>query len=156
MGVQLIFTSTRICTGLVYTAQTTVHFTCVYHCEEKVWLQFHTICCKFLLSPFVIERLQRHPGKSGGHVFWCLQSVTECFQSVTDYLQPVTELGTPKNMAAALPGMTLQPLYSLPTGVQNLSTWSKRYVEVDAFVEKWLFVGSGGEKTRPCDFGYKK
>ena len=26
-GVQLIFTSTRICTGLVYTAQTTVHFT---------------------------------------------------------------------------------------------------------------------------------
>ena len=54
-GVQLIFTSTRICTGLVYTAQTTVHFTCVYHCEEKVWLQFHTICCKFLLSPFVIR-----------------------------------------------------------------------------------------------------
>ena len=38
-------------------------------------------------------------------------SVTECFQSVTDYLQPVTELGTPKNMAVALPGMTLQPLY---------------------------------------------
>ena len=35
----------------------------------------------------------------------------ECFQSVTDYLQPVTELGTPKNMAVALPGMTLQPLY---------------------------------------------
>ena len=58
----------------------------------------------------VIERLQCHPGKSGGHVFWCLQSVTECFQSVTDYLQPVTELGTPKNMATALPGMTLQPL----------------------------------------------
>ena len=58
-----------------------------------------------------IERLQCHPGKSGGHVFWCLQSVTECFQSVTDYLQPVTELETPKNMAAALPGMTLQPLY---------------------------------------------
>ena len=59
-----------------------------------------------------IERLQCHPGKSGGHVFWCLQSVTECFQSVTDYLQPVTELGTPKNMATALPGiaLVLQPL----------------------------------------------
>ena len=39
-------------------------------------------------------------------------SVTECFQSVTDYLQPITELGTPKNMAVALPGMTLQPLYN--------------------------------------------
>ena len=38
-----------------YTAQTTVHFTCVYHREEKVWLQFHTICCKFLLSPFVMR-----------------------------------------------------------------------------------------------------
>ena len=34
------------------------------------------------------------------------------FPSVTDYLQSVTELGTPKNMAVALPGMTLQPLYS--------------------------------------------
>ena len=43
--------------------------------------------------------------------FGVSSSVTECFQSVTDYLQPVTELGTPKNMAAALPGMTLQPLY---------------------------------------------
>ena len=41
--------------------------------------------------------------------FGVSSSVTECFQSVTDYLQPVTELGTPKNMAAALPGMTLQP-----------------------------------------------
>ena len=39
-------------------------------------------------------------------------SVTEYFQSVTDYLQPVTELGSPKNMATALPGMTLQPLYN--------------------------------------------
>ena len=37
-------------------------------------------------------------------------SVTACLQSVT---QPVTELGTPKNMAANLPGMTLQPLYSM-------------------------------------------
>ena len=60
-----------------------------------------------------IERLQCHPGKSGGHVFGVSSSVTECFQSVTDYLQPITELGTPKNMAAALPGMTLQPLYNL-------------------------------------------
>ena len=25
-----------------------------YHREEKVWLQFHTICCKYLLSPFVL------------------------------------------------------------------------------------------------------
>ena len=41
--------------------------------------------------------------------FGVFRSVTECFQSVTDYLQPVTELGTPKNMAVALPGMTLQP-----------------------------------------------
>ena len=45
--------------------------------------------------------------------FGVSSSVTECFQSVTDYLQPVTELGTPKNMAVALPGMTLQPLYIL-------------------------------------------
>ena len=45
--------------------------------------------------------------------FGVSSSVTECFQSVTDYLQPVTELGTPKNMAVALPGMTLQPLYTL-------------------------------------------
>ena len=43
----------------------------------------------------------------------------------------------------------------LPLGVQNLSTWSKKYVEVGAFVEKWPLVESGGEKTRPCDFGYK-
>ena len=43
--------------------------------------------------------------------FGVSSSVTECFQSVTDYLQPVTELETPKNIAAALPGMTLQPLY---------------------------------------------
>ena len=42
--------------------------------------------------------------------FGVSRSVTECFQSVTDYLQPVTELGTPKNMAVALPGMTLQPV----------------------------------------------
>ena len=40
--------------------------------------------------------------------FGVSSSVTECLQSVTDYLQPVTELGTPKNMAAAVPGMTLQ------------------------------------------------
>ena len=46
--------------------------------------------------------------------FGVSRSVTECFQSVTDYLQPVTELGTPKNMAVALPGMTLQPLYFEP------------------------------------------
>ena len=35
-------------------AQTTVYFTRVYHREKKVWLQFHTICCKYLLSPFVV------------------------------------------------------------------------------------------------------
>ena len=39
---------------IVTTAQTTVYFTRVYHREEKVWLQFHTICCKYLLSPFVL------------------------------------------------------------------------------------------------------
>ena len=51
--------------------------------------------------------------------FGVSSSVTECFQSVTDYLQPVTELGTPKNMAVALPGMTLY--YS----VRNYSShWS--------------------------------
>ena len=47
--------------------------------------------------------------------FGVSRSVIECFQSVTDYLQPVTELGTPKNMAVALPGMTLQPLYKMKT-----------------------------------------
>ena len=46
-----------------------------------------------------IERLQCHPGKSGGHVFWCLQFCYRMFPA-TDYLQPVTELGTPKTMAA--------------------------------------------------------
>ena len=45
--------------------------------------------------------------------FGVSRSVTECFQSVTDYLEPVTELGTTKNMAVALPGMTLQPLCHL-------------------------------------------
>ena len=43
----------------------------------------------------------------------------------------------------------------LPTGEQNLSTGSKKYVEVHAFVQKWPLVGSCGEKTRPCDFGYQ-
>ena len=47
--------------------------------------------------------------------FGVSSSVTECLQSVTEYLQPVTELGTPKNMAAAVPGMTLQPLYNART-----------------------------------------
>ena len=51
------------------------------------------------------------PGRAAAMFFGVSRSVTECFQSVTDYLQPVTELGTPKNMAVALPGMTLQPLY---------------------------------------------
>ena len=45
--------------------------------------------------------------------FGVSRSVTECFQSVMDCLQPVTERGTPKNMAADLPGMTLQPLYCM-------------------------------------------
>ena len=65
--------------------------------EEKVWLQFHTICCKYHLSPFC---------------------------------------------------SVLRP------GEQNLSAWSKKYVEVDGFVKKWPLVGSSGEKTRPCDIGY--
>ena len=39
--------------------------------------------------------------------------------------------------------------------MQNLSTCSKKYIEVNAFVEKWPLVGSSGEKTRPCDFGYE-
>ena len=79
-----------------------------------LWVELHDkFVSKGIDTAIRIERLQCHPGKSGGHVFWCLQSVTECFQSVTDYLQPVTELGTPKNMAAALPGMALQPLYMI-------------------------------------------
>ena len=55
------------------------------------------------------------PGRAAAMFFGVSSSVTECFQSVTDYLQPVTELGTPKNMAVALPGMTLQPLYTPQT-----------------------------------------
>ena len=51
--------------------------------------------------------------------FGVSRSVTECFQSVTDYLKPVTELGTPKNMAVALPGMTLQPLYTITCYSRN-------------------------------------
>ena len=39
----------------------------------------------------------------------------------------------------------------LPLGEQYLSAWSKKYVEVDGFVKKWPLVGSGGEKTSPCD-----
>ena len=35
----------------------------------------------------------------------------------------------------------------LPTGEQNLSTWSKKYVEDNAFVKKWPLVGSSGEKN---------
>ena len=50
------------------------------------------------------------PGRLVAMYFGAPSSVTECFQSVRDYLQPVTELGTPKNMATNLPGMTLQPL----------------------------------------------
>ena len=54
---------------IVTTAQTTVYFTRVYHREEKVWLQFHTICCKYLLSPFVlcfhfVSRICLHGRKS--------------------------------------------------------------------------------------------
>ena len=48
-------------------------------------------------------RLQCHPGKSGGHVFLRLPVL---LHNVSN-LQPVTELGTPKNMAAALPGINL-------------------------------------------------
>ena len=59
-----------------------------------------------------IKRLQCHSGKSGGHDF-VSSSATESFQSV-DYYNLVTELGTPKNMAAAIPGITLQPLYRMP------------------------------------------
>ena len=53
-GVQLLFMSIRICTKLVYTAQSTVYFTRIYHHDDKVWLQFYTMHCKFLLSPFVM------------------------------------------------------------------------------------------------------
>ena len=38
--------------------------------------------------------------KIGGHVFWCPQAITFCNRT-----------GDTKNMAADLPGMTLQPLY---------------------------------------------
>ena len=54
--------------------------------------------------------------------FGVSRSVVECFQSVTDYLQPVTELGTPKNMAVALPGLTLQPVCTIPTTVRKIFT----------------------------------
>ena len=65
--------------------------------------------------------------------FGVSRSVTECFQSVTDYLQPVTELGTPKNMAVALPGMTLQPFYmevSSETSDQYMYM-NKAYTNID-------------------------
>ena len=42
----------------------------------------------------------------------------------------------------------------LPLREQNLSAWSKKYVEVDGFVKKWPLVASSGEKTSPCDIGY--
>ena len=38
-------------------------------------------------------------------------------------------------------------------GECNLSAWSRKYVEVDGFVEKRPLAGSSGEKTRSCDFG---
>ena len=55
LGLSLNYRMTRLYAHvllIVTTAQTTVYFTRVYHREEKVWLQFHTICCKYLLSPF--------------------------------------------------------------------------------------------------------
>ena len=71
--------------------------------------------------------------------FGVSSSVTECFQSVTDYLQPVTELGTPNNMAAALPGMTLQPLYDLCKGVRD---------KVLTCLKQWLIiVGSAAHSS---------
>ena len=62
-----------------------------------------------ITSSKVIERLQRHPGKSGGHVFWCLQV---CYRMFPICNRLFTELGTPKNMVVALPGMTLELLYT--------------------------------------------
>ena len=53
------------------------------------------------------------------------RSVTECFQSVTDYSQPVTELGTPKNMAVALPGMTLHLIIHILLRVQRPWVWDR-------------------------------
>ena len=49
------------------------------------------------------------PGRSAAMLYDVSSSVTECFQSVMDCLKSV---GTPKNMAANLPAMTLQPLYT--------------------------------------------
>ena len=73
--------------------------------------------------------------------FGVSSSVTECFQSVTDYLQPVTELGTPKNMAVALPGMTLQPLYRYLPGV-NISIASM----ADSMRSTYVLSDVSGEK----------
>ena len=89
------------------------HLESAHHLRYATSVQQSTatasLVCIFVCGTFY--RLQCHPGKSGDMFFGVFRSVTECFQSVTDYLQPVTELGTPKNMAVALPGMTLQPLY---------------------------------------------
>ena len=67
--------------------------------------------------------------------FGVFSPVTECFQSVTTYLQPVTALGTPKNMAAVLPGMmTLQPLQvivALQSESINIPSQSYIYYELN-------------------------
>ena len=51
------------------------------------------------------------PGKAAAIFFGVPSSVTGCKYRIS-WKHSVTELETPKNMAAALPRMTLQPLYS--------------------------------------------
>ena len=38
--------------------------------------------------------------------------------------------------------ITMGKVDGFPLGQQNLSAWSKKYVEVDGFVKKWPLVGS--------------
>ena len=67
--------------------------------SECTCVIIHSIVSSAMLnkscSAVVQERLQCHPGKIGGHVFWCSSSVTECFRSVTDCLQPTGDTKKP-------------------------------------------------------------
>ena len=49
----------------------------------------------------------------------------------------------------------LLSLYTIVSAARATATtaWSRKYVEVDGFVEKRPLAGSSGEKTRSCDFG---
>ena len=42
-------------------------------------MSFHSAKTTCLQTRACIERLQCHPGKSGGHVFWCLQVCNRMF-----------------------------------------------------------------------------